>query len=99
MHKVMHFTSSRDQYICDGAIVWCYDNRFEAVFSLSDEMNVRKTLEQERQLLARRFFVIHDERVDGHGVFASPSIGVPGMGPQLGRRTRIEGCARMTRWV
>ena len=32
MHKVMHFTSSRDQYICDGAIVWCYDNRFEAVF-------------------------------------------------------------------
>ena len=32
MHKVMHFTSSRDQYTCDGAIVWCYDNRFEAVF-------------------------------------------------------------------
>ncbi len=32
MRKVMHFTSPRDQYICDAAIVWCYDNRFEAVF-------------------------------------------------------------------
>lgn len=32
MRKVMHFTSPRDQYICDAAIVWCYDHRFEAVF-------------------------------------------------------------------
>ncbi|HEV3042040.1 MAG TPA: carbonic anhydrase [Candidatus Angelobacter sp.] len=32
MRKVMHFSSPRDQYTCDAAVVWCYDNRFEVVF-------------------------------------------------------------------
>jgi hypothetical protein len=32
MRKVLHFTSPTDKYVCDGAVVWCYDNRFETVF-------------------------------------------------------------------
>jgi carbonic anhydrase len=29
MKKVLHFDSPRDKYVCDAAVVWCYDNRFE----------------------------------------------------------------------
>lgn len=32
MRKVLHFTSPREKYTCDAAVVWCYDNRFETVF-------------------------------------------------------------------
>ena len=32
MRKVFHFSSPADKYICDAAVVWCYDNRFETVF-------------------------------------------------------------------
>lgn len=32
MKKLFHFDSPRDQYICDAAIVWCFDNRFELGF-------------------------------------------------------------------
>ncbi len=32
MKKVFHFDSPRDRYICDAAIVWCFDNRFELGF-------------------------------------------------------------------
>ena len=31
MHKAFHFDSPRQRYRCDAAIVWCFDNRFEAV--------------------------------------------------------------------
>ena len=32
MRKVLHFTSPREKYTCDAAVVECYDNRFEIVF-------------------------------------------------------------------
>ena len=32
MRKVLHFISPSEKYICDAAVVWCYDNRFETVF-------------------------------------------------------------------
>ena len=32
MRKVLHFTSPREKYTCDAAVVWCYDNRFETAF-------------------------------------------------------------------
>jgi len=31
MRKAFHFNSPRERYRCDAAIVWCFDNRFEAV--------------------------------------------------------------------
>jgi hypothetical protein len=31
MRKILHFTSSRQRYDCDAALVWCFDNRFESV--------------------------------------------------------------------
>src|SRR5579872_4676001 len=30
MRKIMHFASPEKHYICDAAIIWCYDNRFDA---------------------------------------------------------------------
>lgn len=30
MRKAFHFASPRERYQCDAAIVWCFDNRFEA---------------------------------------------------------------------
>ena len=33
MKKVFHFDSPREQYQCDAAIVWCFDNRFHLGFS------------------------------------------------------------------
>lgn len=47
MRKVFHFNSPADKYICDAAVVWCYDNRFETVF---------------RKLL-RRIGVIHSDPI------------------------------------
>ena len=32
MKKVFHFDAPRDKYLCDAAIVWCFDNRFEVGF-------------------------------------------------------------------
>src|SRR5579884_98882 len=32
MKKLFHFDSPREPYQCDAAIVWCYDNRFDAAF-------------------------------------------------------------------
>lgn len=32
MKKVFHFDAPRDKYLCDAAIVWCFDNRFELGF-------------------------------------------------------------------
>jgi len=32
MKKLFHFDSPREQYQCDGAIVWCFDNRFDLGF-------------------------------------------------------------------
>ena len=29
MRKILHFDAPREEYICDAAVVWCYDNRFE----------------------------------------------------------------------
>jgi hypothetical protein len=31
--KLFHFDSPREKYECDGAIVWCYDNRFDLGFA------------------------------------------------------------------
>jgi hypothetical protein len=33
MEKVFHFDAPREKYHCDGAIVWCFDNRFQLGFS------------------------------------------------------------------
>jgi hypothetical protein len=32
MKKVFHFDSPRERYVCDAAILWCFDNRFEMGF-------------------------------------------------------------------
>ncbi len=32
IEKIFHFDSPRERYICDAAIVWCFDNRFELGF-------------------------------------------------------------------
>src|SRR6266481_4581365 len=32
MTKLFHFESPRERYVCDAAIVWCFDNRFELGF-------------------------------------------------------------------
>jgi hypothetical protein len=29
MQKVFHFDAPREKYLCDAAIVWCFDNRFQ----------------------------------------------------------------------
>src|ERR1700735_3886198 len=31
--KVFHFDAPRAQYVCDAAIVWCFDNRFQDGFA------------------------------------------------------------------
>jgi hypothetical protein len=30
--KVFHFDAPREKYLCDAAIIWCFDNRFELGF-------------------------------------------------------------------
>ncbi|MGC2661334.1 MAG: carbonic anhydrase [Bryobacteraceae bacterium] len=32
MTKVFHFQTSREKYICDAAVVWCFDSRFQLGF-------------------------------------------------------------------
>jgi hypothetical protein len=32
MKKVFHFDAPRERYLCDAAILWCFDNRFELGF-------------------------------------------------------------------
>ena len=32
MKKIFHFDALREQYRCDAAVVWCFDNRFELGF-------------------------------------------------------------------
>ncbi|HXB74623.1 MAG TPA: carbonic anhydrase [Candidatus Acidoferrales bacterium] len=32
MKKVFHFDAPREKYLCDAAIVWCFDNRFDLGF-------------------------------------------------------------------
>jgi hypothetical protein len=32
MKKLYHFDAPRERYVCDAAIVWCFDNRFETGF-------------------------------------------------------------------
>jgi hypothetical protein len=32
MKKVFHFDAPREKYLCDAAILWCFDNRFELGF-------------------------------------------------------------------
>jgi hypothetical protein len=32
MKKLFHFDAPRERYVCDAAIVWCFDNRFETGF-------------------------------------------------------------------
>ena len=32
MKKVFHFNAPREKYLCDAAILWCFDNRFELGF-------------------------------------------------------------------
>ena len=32
MKKLYHFDAPRERYICDAAVVWCFDNRFELGF-------------------------------------------------------------------
>jgi hypothetical protein len=33
MRKVFHFDAPRERYICDAAIVWCFDHRFQQGFA------------------------------------------------------------------
>jgi carbonic anhydrase len=47
MRKVLHFTSTREEYTCDAAVVWCFDQRFEAV--------LRKVL--------KRLAVVHPDHI------------------------------------
>lgn len=32
MKKVFHFEAPRENYLCDAAILWCFDNRFDLGF-------------------------------------------------------------------
>jgi carbonic anhydrase len=32
VQKVFHFDAPRERYVCDAAVVWCFDNRFELGF-------------------------------------------------------------------
>lgn len=33
MKKVFHFDAPREKYLCDAAVVWCFDNRFNTGFT------------------------------------------------------------------
>jgi len=33
MKKVYHFAAPRANYVCDAAVVWCFDNRFQLGFT------------------------------------------------------------------
>ena len=32
MKKIFHFEAPRGRYVCDAAVVWCFDNRFDLTF-------------------------------------------------------------------
>ena len=32
MKKVFHFDAPKERYLCDAAVLWCFDNRFEQGF-------------------------------------------------------------------
>ena len=32
MKKIFHFEALRGRYVCDAAVVWCFDNRFDLGF-------------------------------------------------------------------
>ena len=32
MKKVFHFDAPRERYVCDAAVIWCFDDRFELTF-------------------------------------------------------------------
>ncbi len=32
LDKVFHFRSPRENYVCDAAVIWCFDHRFDVVF-------------------------------------------------------------------
>jgi len=32
MKKGFHFDAPREKYLCDAAVIWCFDNRFELGF-------------------------------------------------------------------
>jgi len=32
VQKLFHFDAPRQRYVCDAAVVWCFDNRFELSF-------------------------------------------------------------------
>jgi hypothetical protein len=32
MRKIFHFDAPREKYLCDAAVIWCFDNRFELGF-------------------------------------------------------------------
>ena len=32
MKKLFHFDAPRERYICDAAVIWCFDNRFELAY-------------------------------------------------------------------
>ena len=58
-------------------------HRFETVFPLRNHVDVWKRFQEEKQLLASGFLVVHNKRIDGHGEFASVSIGVRAAESQL----------------
>lgn len=33
MRKVFHFEAPREPYVCDAAVVWCFDHRFQLSFA------------------------------------------------------------------
>ena len=39
---------------------------FHAVAPLPNDINFRERLQEKHQLIARRFFVVHNDGVDGH---------------------------------
>src|SRR5258708_23183422 len=42
MRKVFHFSSPKERYKSDAAVVWCYDHRFNLVFTkLLKRMGIR----------------------------------------------------------
>ena len=45
---------------------------FQAVFPLRDQVDLGKALQQEREFVARRPFVVDDHGVDSHDEFPEP---------------------------
>jgi hypothetical protein len=58
-----HFYVKKNQI---GEMFLDQSDGFDAIFSLTDEVNFGETLQQESELIASRLFVIDDDGVDGH---------------------------------